>query len=153
LATTTNSGGTVTLSWSAGPGSPTSYILEAGSAPDWPISPPMSARPRHSRRLAWPPEPITCEYAAGTRADWCGLDRNHGRNDFDAPKRSFVDERKHRWRPVDRDPGSHRGGQTWSIAGIALRFAQRGWDGQVFVPDSWPGPRIPSRCGNVCGHA
>jgi hypothetical protein len=33
LTTPTNSGGTVTLSWIAGPGSPTSYILEAGSAP------------------------------------------------------------------------------------------------------------------------
>jgi hypothetical protein len=31
--TSTNSGGTVTLSWTAAAGSPTSYILEAGSAP------------------------------------------------------------------------------------------------------------------------
>jgi hypothetical protein len=33
VALTTNSGGTVALSWIPGPGSPTSYILEAGSAP------------------------------------------------------------------------------------------------------------------------
>jgi hypothetical protein len=33
LTTTTNSGGTVTLGWIAAPGSPTSYVLEAGSAP------------------------------------------------------------------------------------------------------------------------